>query len=644
LTAHLAQDSIVLYAALAALLLPLLSFAFSFLVFNRYSWIISIIAPVLLFLCFLSACFVLLHVSKEMPFHFQMSWFTVGDNEITWGLLLDTRATLMMVVVSSISLLVHLYSAGYMAGDSNIQRYFAMLGFFTFSMMGIVMADSLLMLFCFWELVGFSSYQLIGFWNERPSAAAAATKAFIVNRIGDAGFLVGILILWTYSGSLTIQEMSIADIPSFYLTVAGICIFSGVIGKSAQFPLFTWLPDAMQGPTPVSALIHAATMVAAGVFLLVRIYFLFTPDVLMLIAIVGAITSIIGAIGALLQFDIKKILAYSTISQLGLMIMGIGAGNSLASELHLYTHAFFKAGLFLCAGSIIHVLNQASREKTLDVQDIRKMGGLAKRMPVTYLAFLIMAAGLAGIPLSAGFLSKDAILTGLLQGEIIFLIIGFGISGLTVIYTIRLLWFTFHAKDSLPQFIQKEQIGDPAPIMKIITLTLAAASLWLMISWNPIDFNGWTSQYAQGKILINSSVITVASAIMILLISLAAYLYFRDKTLSEKTSDIMLNNFGFDSLYNKIVVMPMLKLSNRIQTLDQKWIDGLLHLTAYSQVAIAHFMSWWDRSVIDGSVNGLAIVAKGTGSITRSFSSGKIQTYILWSMLGLIIFIVWIMF
>jgi len=579
-----------------------------------------------------------------MPFHFQTSWFTIGDTAITWGFLLDTRATLMMGVVSSISLLVHLYSAGYMAGDTSIQRYFAMLGFFTFSMMGIVMANNLLMLFFFWELVGFSSYQLIGFWNERPSAAAAATKAFIVNRIGDAGFLVGILILWTYSGSLTIQEMSIADIPSFYLTVAGVCIFSGVIGKSAQFPLFTWLPDAMQGPTPVSALIHAATMVAAGVFLLVRIHFLFTPDVLMLIAIVGAITSIIGAIGALLQFDIKKILAYSTISQLGLMIMGIGAGNSFASELHLYTHAFFKAGLFLCAGSIIHVLNQASREKTLDVQDIRKMGGLAKRMPVTYLAFLIMAAGLAGIPLSAGFLSKDAILTGLLQGEIIFLAIGFGISGLTVIYTFRLLWFTFHAKDSLPQFIQKEQIGDPAPIMKIITLTLAAASLWLMISWNPIDFNGWTTQYAQGKILINSSVIAVASAIMILLISLATYLYFRDKTLSEKTSDIMLNNFGFDSLYNKVVVMPMLKLSNRIQTLDQKWIDGLLHLTAYSQVAIAHFMSWWDRSVIDGSVNGLAIVAKGTGSITRSFSSGKIQTYILWSMLGLIIFIVWIMF
>lgn len=644
MTAHLAQDSTVLYAALAALLLPLLSFATSFLIFNRYSWIISVIAPILLFLSFLSACFVLLHVSKEMPFHFQISWFTIGNNEITLGFLLDTRATLMMVVVSSISFLVHLYSAGYMAGDTSIQRYFAMLGFFTSSMMGIVMANNLLMLFFFWELVGFSSYQLIGFWNERTSAVAAATKAFIFNRIGDAGFLVGIMILWTYGGSLTIEEMSIADIPSFYLNLAGIFIFCGVIGKSAQFPLFTWLPDAMQGPTPVSALIHAATMVAAGVFLLVRIYFLFTPDVLTLIATVGAITSIIGAIGALIQFDIKKILAYSTISQLGLMIMGIGAGDPFASELHLYTHAFFKAGLFLCAGSIIHALSMASVEKTVEVQDIRNMGGLAKRMPVTYIAFLIMAGGLAGIPLSAGFLSKDAILTGLFHGESIFLIIGFIISGLTVVYTFRLLWFTFLAKDSLPQFIRKEQVSDPAPIMKIITMILAITSLWLMISWNPTDFNGWTSQYAQDKILVNSTVITVVSAIIILLTGLASYFYFKDKTFSQKASDIRFNNFGFDLLYNKIIVVPTVKLSNRLQKLDQKWIDGLLHLTAYSQVAFAHFIGWWDKSIIDGSVNGLATVAKGTGSITRSFSSGKIQTYILWSMLGLIIFIVWIMF
>jgi NADH-quinone oxidoreductase subunit L len=359
---------------------------------------------------------------------------------------------------------------------------------------------------------------------------------------------------------------------------------------------------------------------------------------------VGAITSIIGAIGALLQFDIKKILAYSTISQLGLMIMGIGAGDPFASELHLYTHAFFKAGLFLCAGSIIYVLHHASAEKTSGVQDIRKMGGLAKRMPVTYLAFLIMAAGLAGIPLSAGFLSKDAILTSLLHGESIFLIIGFGISALTVIYTFRLLWFVFLSKDSLPQFVKKEQIGDPAPVMKMVTLTLAISSLWLIISWSPIDFNGWVSRYALDKVMTNSSLITISSALLVVLTGTVAYFYFRNKTIDEKTDTTIHENFAFDRLYTKIVVMPTMKLSNQLQAFDLKWIDKLIHLAAYAQVALAHFIGWWDRSIVDGSVNGLAMVAKGTGSITRSLSSGKIQSYILWSMLGLIIFIVWIMF
>jgi len=644
LTAHLAQNSIALYAALAALLLPLLSFVISTATTTRYPRVVSSIASRLLLLAFLCTCFVVLQTSKEAPLHFQINWFSLGEKEITFGLLIDTRAALMMVVVTAISFLVHLYSTGYMAGDAGIQRYFAMLGFFTFAMMGIVMANNLLMIFFFWELVGFSSYQLIGFWNNKPAAAAAATKAFIINRIGDAGFLIGIMILWTYGGSITIDAIDIISIPSPYLTLAGICIFCGVIGKSAQFPLFTWLPDAMEGPTPVSALIHAATMVAAGVFLLVRIYFLFTRDVLMLIAIVGAVTSIIGAIGALLHFDIKKILAYSTISQLGLMIMGIGAGDPFASELHLYTHAFFKAGLFLCAGSIIHSLHHASEGTASDIQDIRAMGGLAKLMPATYMAFLLMAGGLAGIPLSAGFLSKDAILTGLLQGHTTFLIVGFGISVLTVIYTFRLLWFTFLAKDSLPEFIQKEKIKDPPLVMKSVTVILAITSLWLLISWNPIDFNGWISSYAQHDISINATLITTTSAVVILFTVLAAFFYFKDKSLKKESADMALSNFGLDLVYKKIIVATTVKVSNGTQYFDRKWIDGLIHLTAYSQVAVAHFIGWWDKSIIDGSVNGLAMVAKGTGSITRSLSSGKIQSYILWAMLGLLIFIVWILF
>jgi len=644
LTANLALDSNIYYAAFAALILPLLSFAICLSIGNRHSWTVSLIAPFLLFISFLSALFVLLHISKETFIHSQVAWFTLGDKEITFGFFLDTRAALMMVVVSCVSFLVHVYSTAYMAGDTSIQKYFALLGFFTFSMMGIVMANNLLMIFFFWELVGFSSYHLIGFWNDNPKAAAAATKAFIINRVGDAGFLVGIMILWTYAGSSTIYQMDTAVIPSSYLTLAGVCIFFGVIGKSAQFPLFTWLPNAMEGPTPVSALLHAATMVAAGVFLLVRIYFLFTPDVLTLIAIVGAITSITGAIGALRQYDIKKILAYSTISQLGLMVMGIGAGDPFASELHLYTHAFFKAGLFLCAGSIIHVLYQSSRQETTIVHDIRKMGGLAKLMPITFLASVIMAGSLAGIPLSAGFLSKDAILTGLMQGKIFFLIIGFSVSMLTVAYTYRLIWFTFLAKDSLPLSIQRESIRDPALIMRIVIVLLAISSSWLMISGNPIDFNGWISVYAQKKSIVNSAIITSISSIIILFSGLVSYFYFKDKTLSEKNSDEMSDNFGLDFLYTKIIINPSLKISSGAQTFDQKWINGGLHLIAYSQVALAHFIGWCDKLIIDGTVNGLAIAAKGAGSLTRSFSSGKIQSYILWSALGLIIFIVWILF
>ena len=548
----------------------------------------------------------------------------------------------MMVVVSSISFLVHLYSTGYMAGDAEIQKYFAMLGFFTFAMLGIVMTNNLLLLFFFWELVGFASYQLISFWHAKPKAANAATKAFIMNRIGDAGFLIGLMILWTYGGSVTIDSIHLTAIPTPYLTAAGICIFCGVIGKSAQFPLFTWLPDAMEGPTPVSALIHAATMVAAGVFLLARVYFLFTPNVLLLVAVVGSITSLIGAVSALRQFDIKKILAYSTISQLGLMIMGIGAGDPIASELHLFTHAFFKAGLFLGVGSVIHALNQASRHASEDIQDIRNLGGLAKRMPITFLAFAIAGCGLAGIPFSAGFLSKDALLSGLLHGNFTFFIIGSLVSILTVIYTFRLIWFIFFAKDSVSLQIQKDSIADPPMIMRIVTITLAVTSLWFMVSWSPVNFSGWIYQLLQTKAVAASEIITIVSALLIIITGLSAYFYFRNRSLGQINS-IASGDFGIDLIYNRVFVASSLKLAGAAHTMDRKWIDGLLHVMASLQVAFAHLIGWWDNSIIDGSVNGLAMVAKGTGSITRSFSSGKIQSYILWSMLGLIIFIVWIL-
>ena len=309
---------------------------------------------------------------------------------------------------------------------------------------------------------------------------------------------------------------------------------------------------------------------------------------------------------------------------------------------HVTTHAFFKAGLFLGAGSVIHALNQASRHTSEDFQDIRNLGGLAKRMPITFFAFAIAGSGLAGIPFSAGFLSKDALLSGLLHGNFTFFIIGSLVSILTVIYTFRLIWFIFFAKDSVSLQIQKDSIADPPMIMRIVTIILAVTSLWFMVSWSPVNFSGWIYQLLQTKAVAASEIITIVSALLIIITGLSAYFYFRNRSLGQINS-IASGDFGVDLIYNRIFVASSLKLADAAHTMDRKWIDGLLHVMASLQVAFAHLIGWWDNSIVDGSVDGLAMVAKGTGSITRSFSSGKIQSYILWSMLGLIIFIVWIL-
>ncbi|MEJ2506308.1 MAG: NADH-quinone oxidoreductase subunit L, partial [Ignavibacteriaceae bacterium] len=335
----------------------------------------------------------------------------MGEIKINLGILIDNISTLMMVVVMLISFLVHIFSIEYMRGDPRYNRYFASLGLFTFSMSGIVLTHNILMMYIFWELVGVSSYLLIGFWFEKKSAADAGKKAFIVNRIGDIGMFIGILILFTTYHTFTFddifQQISQGHLPfdsGFWLTITGLLIFAGAIGKSAQVPLHVWLPDAMEGPTPVSALIHAATMVAAGVYLVVRIFGILTADAMLIIAIIGALSAFIPATIALTQNDIKRVLAYSTVSQLGYMIMALGVGAFKFAFFHLITHAFFKACLFLGSGSVIHAMHHE--------QDIRNMGGLRKKMPVTYYTFLIASVAISGVPLTSGFLSKDGILAG----------------------------------------------------------------------------------------------------------------------------------------------------------------------------------------------------------------------------------------
>ena len=374
----------------------------------------------------------------------------LGSINIYLGMLIDDISALMIVVVYIVSFLVHFFSIDYMKGDIRYNRYFAYLGLFTFSMSGIVLTHNMLMMYIFWELVGISSYLLIGFWYEKKSASDAGKKAFIVNRIGDLGMLAGLLILFvtynTFSFPEIFNEISKGHLPfnsEFWLTVTGVLIFCGAIGKSAQFPLHVWLPDAMEGPTPVSALIHAATMVAAGVYLVVRVFGILTADAMLVIAAIGALSAFIPATIALTQNDIKRVLAYSTISQLGYMIMALGVGAYKFAFFHLVTHAFFKACLFLGSGSVIHAMHHE--------QDIRNMGGLRKKMPITYATFLFSSIAISGIPLTSGFLSKDGILSGTfafasLTGHWLFPFVGFLVAMMTAFYMFRLVILTFHGE------------------------------------------------------------------------------------------------------------------------------------------------------------------------------------------------------
>jgi NADH-quinone oxidoreductase subunit L len=619
-------------------LLPFFSFFLSFLISEKYSWVVSFTAPLLLLLSACAAAFVFYSIQNNQPYANALTWFVISDYTFTAGVLLDNLSATMLMVVTFISFLIHVYSVGYMAGDSGIRRYFAILGLFTFSMLGIVFANNLLLLFIFWELVGFSSYMLIGHWKEKPEAARAAKKAFILNRVGDAGFLVGLMILWTYKGSFDILELSLVHPISPWQTAASLCIYCGVIGKSAQFPMLIWLPDAMEGPTPVSALIHAATMVAAGVFLMVRIFTLFTPFSLDIVALVGITTALIGAMGALGQNDIKKILAYSTISQLGLMVTALGAGLPDAAFAHLFTHAFFKACLFLAAGSILHSLHHAQQQAHthFDVQDIRNLGGLRKKLPVVFGVFIIAGSSLAGLPFFSGFLSKDAILTGLMHWKSnepswrwLVVLGAFIVSFLTVVYTFRMIWAVFLGDEKKTKNLT---VSEPPVVMQAPLFILAAASFWIIVSWNPFVHTRWINPSLR-----HDWSVTLFSALWVIGAFILAY-FSRKKTIQI---NLFTKSFYLDQFYQLIVTKSTLRLALFAAHADKKWIDGFIHASAYAQVLIAHVTGWIDHAVIDGTVNGLASIIRGIGSVTRSFQNGKIQLYIFWSVFTIIIFLIW---
>tara|TARA_B100000614_G_scaffold87832_1_gene79372 strand:- start:2223 stop:4418 length:2196 start_codon:yes stop_codon:yes gene_type:complete len=432
----------------------------------------------------------------------RFNWLSTGNFNLDLGLLIDNMAAFMLLVVSLVSFLVHLYSSEYMKGDSRFSRYYAFLGLFTFSMNGIVLADSITMIYIFWELVGLSSYLIIGFWFEKNSAAMASKKAFLTNRVGDIGMFIGIMMIYfvgdTHSFNLDeiIEKVKMGGIDTTYLSIAGVLIFMGAVGKSAQLPLHIWLPDAMEGPTPASAMIHAATMVAAGVYMALRIFPILTFEALTVIAFIGASTAIFAAIIAITQNDIKKVLAYSTVSQLGYMVLAIGVGSYLAAFFHLVTHAMFKACLFMASGSVIHSMHHSLHElhdHDTDPQDMRNMGGLKNKMPITYAAMLITTLAIAGVPFFSGFVSKDAILAGTLAhyfehgGYTVFLpLAGFGAAAITAFYMFRLIFLTFHGKPANEKIYEHIHESPSAMTIPLIVLSALSFSLFYTGSINPL--------------------------------------------------------------------------------------------------------------------------------------------------------------
>jgi NADH-quinone oxidoreductase subunit L len=663
--------------ALAILFLPLFSFIFLFFfakkIPDRGGWL----ATGIMGLCFLFSAYIFFHIQGKEVHLARFQWFELSskslDIHFSISVIVNQLSAMMLLIVTFISFLVHVYSLEYMKGKRNYSRYFPYLGIFTFSMLGIVLSDNLLITFMFWEMVGFSSYLLIGFWFDKETAVRASKKAFLFNRIGDVGFLIAIFFFYTHFGTFEITAIEnfvlsngydLRTDPNIWITIAGLGIFAGCIGKSAQFPLQVWLPDAMEGPTPVSALIHAATMVAAGIFLLAKTYFFLNEDVLTFIAFIGAITAFVGAVPAMFQNDIKKVLAYSTISQLGYMVMAMGVKAYDASLLHLATHAFFKAGLFLCAGAVIQSMHHIKHEllkrghyKEFDSQDMRLMGGFRKKMPVTFYVYIVCSLALIGIPFFSGYLSKEAILADTLiyalqKGDIIFSLVpvlAFITVFITAFYMVRQIILVFFGEFKLGNIFEDadevfEETKDPSLKMKLPLIILAILSFGIFFSSNPLAYLGRFKGLDEFKGIINLSAYTAIA------LSLAGvYLSYRifkkgiqlHSSQPSKIRSLFFHNFYLDNFYYKTLVNTGFKAARLFKNIDQRVIDLFVHALAVSQVVFAHFIAWVDRALLDGMVNMTAYFSGKAGAMTRSLQLGKIQGYFIISLLALIFFIIW---
>jgi NADH-quinone oxidoreductase subunit L len=626
--------------------------------------------------CVLSAV-VFAEVWNQRPMHTQKLWFTIGSTKVFAGILLNNLSVVMLLLVSLIALPVHIYSTAYMKHDDRYSRYFTYLSFFCFSMLGLVVVDSLVLFYAFWELVGFSSYLLIGFWFTKDKAVQANKKAFIMNRIGDIGLLSAIIIIFAQFHTFDIAELFITNnlvfksvihdglwisstgqIPAIWQYVACLGVFMAIAAKSAQFPLHTWLPDAMEGPTSVSALIHAATMVAAGVFLLGRVYPLFTDRELTILAVIGCFTAFMAATIALTQNDLKRVLAYSTISQLGYMILAMGVGAYGSSLFHLATHAFFKCLLFLVAGVVIHEMQHIKEENNLDFdpQNIQFMGGLRKKLPFTFIAAVVGSLALIGIPLTSGYLSKDGILIQAFEwseGRSAWLkLIPAGAlftSWLTAFYVSRLIVKVFFGEFRLlksnPQI--KFHISDGGWQYKLPLILLAVCSLFPLFSLNPFFYEkAWLFESLKpaefmARENIYHTIIPVGVNVLSVFVMYAAYaIYVKQNAFSFPQTGffyrLSYNQWYLDKIYKKAIIKPILGLGKTCFWFDRNIIDGLIHLIERSGRLVASLAAWSDKYIVDGFLHSIAALVQSIGNFVRKFQNGKVQYY-LYSMLLIVL-------
>ncbi|RFU64241.1 NADH-quinone oxidoreductase subunit L [Bacillus sp. V59.32b] len=604
-------------------LFPLVSFLFLLLFGKRLKEAgSSYVGMLFTFASFVWSVLVLFERFQAPTYKAEAGWLAIGDVQLTAGMEINQLNALMLVIVSLVSFLVHMYSKGYMHGDERFPVFYAYLGFFTFAMLGLVMAPNLLQLYFFWELVGAGSFLLIGFYFKKEEAKKAAIKAFIMTRIGDVGLLIGIILLFWQVGSfeydVIFQAVQAGEISAEMITLTAILIFVGAVGKSGQFPLHSWLPDAMEGPTPVSALIHAATMVAAGVYLVAAMFPLFSASetAMMVVAVTGGFTAIFAASIGLVQKDIKQVLAYSTVSQLGYMMLALGSAGYVAGVFHLMTHAFFKALLFLAAGSVIHAVH---------TQNIEQMGGLWKKLKITGPLFLIGALAISGVPLFSGFFSKDEILVSAwVHGNHGLFWIALFAAFLTAFYMFRLFFMVFTGEANTSQ----TRVHESPRVMTlpmIVLGVLAIISGYVNTPWFGTFLGDWLTEGneylpkshsdAPGWIMIAATLVSLGGVLL-------AYLIYGKRLISRDWLGGE-NSTAYITLTNKYFV-------------DEMYQFSFVALTRW----IALFLSYVDRFIVGGFVYAVTGTVQSLGRIGSRLQNGQVQVYGMIAFFGLAVLLV----